>query len=432
MSFVRKAAVISGGTMSTAVMGMLQSVVIARALGPDDTGQFRLAITVSTTVVSFLVFGLSQSNVYFLNKKKADPSAVLSNSLLYSALLGTVSAGVIYALFTYLPGYTGHYPRAVIAAFAAAMPLLHLAIVLRPILIAQMRSLDYSLSQLVPRLAVLAPAAGLALVGALILDLALVLVAVSEVVAVALLLVYLRRDVVVPPRPDLSLLGRTYRYGLQLYAVNLLTMIDQQIAVLFLGFLVPGEFELIGFFTRATAICGLIRLVPNSIALLLYSYWSSSDRNRPEQVQMVLRFAVASGLVLAVAVALAGKPLIIVLYGRAFLPAYAPLMVLVAQQALWVVSRIFQSFFSGHGKPMLASYSLLLSNGISVVGLLLLIPRWDIVGAAVAVTAGQACCVVLNMVQARIHFGLRIGSSLLLRPSDLALLWDRVRRILPR
>ena len=81
---------------------------------------------------------------------------------------------------------------------------------------------------------------------------------------------------------------------------------------------------------------------------------------------------------------------------------------------------------------MLASYSLLLSNGVSVIGLLLLIPRWDIVGAAVAVTAGQACCVVLNMVQARIHFGLRIGSCLLLRPSDLALLWDRVRRILRR
>ena len=254
----------------------------------------------------------------------------------------------------------------------------------------------------------------------------------SEVVAVALLLVYLRKNVVIPPRPDLSLLSRTYRYGLQLYAVNLLTMIDQQIAVLFLGFLVPGEFEMIGFFTRAMAICGLIRLVPNSIALLLYSYWSSADRNRPEQAQMVLRFAVATGLVLAVVVAIAGKPLIIVLYGRAFLPAYAPLMVLVAQQVLWVVSRIFQSLFSGRGKPMLASYSLLLSNGVSVIGLLLLIPRWDIVGAAVAVTAGQACCVVLNMVQARIHFGLRIGSCLLLRPSDLALLWDRVRRILRR
>ena len=170
MSFLRKAVVISGGTLSTAAMGMVQSVVIARALGPDDTGQFRLAITLSTTVVSFLVFGLSQSNVYFLNKKKADPASILSNSLLYSTVLGTVSGGVIYALFTYLPGYTGHYPAAVVAAFAAAMPLLHLAIVLRPILIAKMRPLDYSLSQLAPRLAVLAPAAGLWVVGALTLD----------------------------------------------------------------------------------------------------------------------------------------------------------------------------------------------------------------------------------------------------------------------
>ncbi len=431
MSLLRRVAIIAGGTTSTAVLGVALSIVISRALGPEGTGKFQLAYTLALTVVTFLFFGVGQSNIYFLNKHKADPKRVVSNSLLFSSVFGLISLCVILALFRFNPEYTGQYPLFVVGAFSVAMPFFFTTAVLRKVLMAEMQVVRYSLSQLTVNTLMLTATGVLAALGLLTTDLAILCLSGAFLVDLAVLLLFLRKHLSFPPLPDLSLLWRTIKYGLQLYLVNMLVNVNQQMPILLLGVVLTGDFDSIGFFSRAFTICGLIRLLAQGTSMLLYSHWSAADEEaKRRQVAQVLRLTVVLNVVMVSAVLFLGEYLIILMYGREFLPAYAPLKILVFQQALAVLSKIFQSFFSGSGRPYLSAISMAAANVVLAIGLVVLIPRDGIVGAAYAALAGQITSVGIYLIQARYHYGLGVLECLVIRPQDAKLVVNKLRKTL--
>jgi len=62
------------------VLGTIIGVILARRLGPDDRGIFALFLLVPSTVVTFVKLGITQANVYFINREKISSSTVASNS----------------------------------------------------------------------------------------------------------------------------------------------------------------------------------------------------------------------------------------------------------------------------------------------------------------------------------------------------------------
>lgn len=431
MSLLRRVAIVAGGTWSTAVMGVALGIVISRSLGPEGTGRYQLVYALALTVITFLFFGIGQSNIYFLNKWKADPKRVVSNSLLFSAVFGLIALCVILALFLLNPSYTGQYPPFVIGAFSVAMPFFFASAVLRKVLMAEMRVVHYSISQLTVNLLMLLSTGVLALLGKLSTDLAIICLSAAFLVDLLILLVFLRRHLTFPPLPDLSLLGRTIKYGLQLYLVNMMVSVNQQMAVIVLGIMLPGDFDSIGYFARAVTICGLVRLLAQGTSMLLYSHWSGESLEvKKKQAAQVLRLAMVLNGLMVTAVLLFGESLIVLMYGREFLPAYAPLRILAFQQALAVLSKIYQSFFSGSGRPSLSAISMAAANITSAVGMVVLIPREGIAGAAYAVLAGQIVCTTINLIQARYYYGLGALECLVIRLRDFKLIGNRLRRSL--
>lgn len=431
MSLLRRVAIIAGGTTSTAVIGVALGIVISRVLGPEGTGKYQLAHTLALTVVTFLFLGVGQSNIYFLNKWKADPRRVVANSLLFSAVFGLVAMCVILALFLYNPSYTGQYPLFVVGTFAVSIPFFFSSAMLRKVLIAEMRVVHYSLSQIIINLLMLLSTSILALLGKLTTDLTILCLSSAFFIDLLVLLYFLRRHLAFPPLPDLSLLWKTIRYGLQFYMVNMMVSVNQQLAVIVLGIMLPGDFDSIGLFARAVTICGLIRLLAQGTSVVLYSHWSAADpAAKKRQVAQILRLTVVLNVMMVSTVLLFGEHLIVLMYGREFLPAYAPLRILVFQQALAVLSKIFQSFFSGSGKPYLSAISMAAANVASAVGMVLLIPEMGIVGAAYAVLGGQVVCITINLIQARYHYRIGVLECLVIRHRDLELVGNRIRRYL--
>ena len=425
---INRSMVMLGGSFGTAALGAVQGIIISRFIGPEGTGQFYMAISICITVVTFLIFGLSQSNIYFLNHHRVSVEQIIVNSIVFSLVLGALSSIGVYLLFTFGREFTGQFSLWVRTIFSIGILFLFMRSVVRPILIARMHVVQYNASQILVIGFMVLALASLAYFGSITAGSALVVYSGAQVVGAFIIIYFLRAHISLRLMPDIRLFWRTLKYGFQLHMVNLLLILDLNISMIFIGLLMPGEFAELGFYSRAVAICGLIRFIPSSFSSLLYSHWAQIDDERKvRQLERVLRVCLILGIVILGIIALLGKEIIILLYGKVFTPAYAPLMFLAFQQVFWMLSKVFQSMFSASGKAMFSTYSLSVANALSILGLVFMIPRFGITGAAATVAVSQLVCVIINIALAKRQFNISILDSMRVTTDDVRYLMQEMR-----
>ncbi len=417
------------GTVSTAVMSMLQGIIISRVLGPAGTGQYQLSVTLSITLITFFSLGMGLANIYFLNHHKINPKQIVMNSLAVGLFLGLFSSLTIFYFFTFKKNYAGALGPWAKIIFSSGLCFMVLQVFMTQILIAKMKVRQYIAVGIVSSFVNLFLCALLGALGLLSPGAALIIYSLYQITMATLSLYFLREDISFAYAPDFRLIWRTFKYGLQLYVANLLLTLDQNISLLMIGFLMPGQFDAAGYYSRAVTLCGLIRLLPTAMTNLLYSHWAAvQGQERTRQVERVIRIYLLFGVAFVITLILAGKYLMIVMYGRAFLPAVIPLQILGFQQTMWMISNVFQALFAGSGKPTLTTVNIGGGNMVSLAGSFVLIPVLGIVGAAIALTCGQAVYTFLNLLQARKYFGLNFRNCLAFNRQDLTYFLSAMRR----
>ena len=74
--------------ISLIAIGLVTTVAVARALGPEGRGLYAVATAVGALGVQFGNFGLPASNTYYLSRDRALLPSLVGNSLLVSAVVG--------------------------------------------------------------------------------------------------------------------------------------------------------------------------------------------------------------------------------------------------------------------------------------------------------------------------------------------------------
>jgi O-antigen/teichoic acid export membrane protein len=420
MGMIQKGLGMLSGTLLLTLVGALQSVVVARTLGPEGTGQFQLAVSVSVVGSTLVILGVGQANIYFLNHHREPLSVLLLNSLALSTVLGAVASLGVYLALWFGNGLAGRLDHWIVVVFSLSAALMTLQLMLRPMLVAQYKVMAYNACLLLGRSSVLAGILILFWWGRLSPGLALLFLAASQVLIVGAILVSFHHQIDYGSGLKFRVMGKTLRYGLKLHAVNLLSTIDQNIGILSIGVLMAGNFAAAGYFSRAVAICLLLRIIPLSISNLLYSHWAAvSERQRVGQMEKVLRLITVTGALLCLVLLSCAGPIVTMLYGRNFYPAAEVLRVLAVQQFFWMLSQIFQSFFMGSGRPRLTAINLSLCTLVSLGMMATLIPRLGAMGAALALAVGHAGCLGANFYIAHREYRISVLRSLYISRSDL-------------
>lgn len=421
MGMIQKGLGMLSGTLLLTLVGALQSIVVARTLGPEGTGQFQLAVSVSVVGSTLAILGVGQANIYFLNHLKESLSVLFFNSLALSAVLGAVASLGVYLALWFGPVLAEHLDHWVVVVFSLSAALMTLQLMLRPLLVAQFKVLAYNACLFLGRGGVLAGILILFCWGRLSPGTTLLLLAASQVLIVVAILMSFHHQIDYGRGLNFGVMGRTLRYGLKLHAVNMLSSIDQNIGILGIGVLMAGDFAEVGYFSRAVAICLLLRIIPLSLSNLLYSHWAAvPDRQRVGQVEKVLRIITFTGAIMCLFLLFFGGPIVSLLYGREFLPAASLLRVLAVQQYFWMLSQVFQSFFMGCGRPWLTAINLSLSTMASIIGMAVLIPRLGGMGAALSLAVGHAVCLGANFYIARKEYQVSVFRSVRFGMNDLS------------
>jgi len=175
-------------------------------------------------------------------------------------------------------------------------------------------------------------------------------------------------------------------YALRVGATGIVSMLNYRINVYIVAALTPHAD--LGFYTTAVSAAETLLLVAQVSAIVTVPHIGSLPRD--EAAQLTAR-CVRNNLVLvgacSIGLALVAQPIVAFLYGTAFLPAVAPLRILLIGMVPWSAASMISSYYTLNGRRpqvalITAAASAVASAGISFM----LVPRIGLIGAAIATT----------------------------------------------
>ncbi len=413
-------------------LGIATSVLIARTVGPTGKGSLDLIVATAALLAMVLSLSLPQGVTFVVAQGKVAAN-VIASQLFVVSLLQTLLALVILVLLRFTDYFQLFLPDWgwwIVAGVVAYVWVDLLTKFWSAVLIGQQQIAIVNNSEFVGRVSQFV---GLFILVAVLywsgkqLSVGfLFLVALSASTLINILLLF-SLGLKFQLTRDLSGLKGALAFAVPCYAANLAQFLNYKLDVFVVGFFAGAAS--VGRYTLAVSLGQLLWLMSNSVAsVLLPKVAASTDddssvRHTARVTRLSLWATAACGLALAV-LATQAIPL---LYGEAFRPSIMALIWLLPGIVVFSVANVLAAYIAGIGKPRLN----LLVSGVSLIVTialdLALIPRLNIVGAAIASTTSYSLSALLLIIFFIRETGAPLREVLLPTSDDVKVLLSVVR-----
>ncbi len=420
MNFLSKGILAASGSIIGIAFSIITQMILSRKLMPDGMGQYQIFLNFSTMATTIATLGIGQASIYYINNIKSDIGKVISNTIFFGIFISIILSGILFIFIKINSDYFGTISVIGMTGFLLSCQGIIFINLLRPVLIAQLRMREAVLVSIILPLACLIVIAVIAALKLLTVNTAISAMALGQLSSLMVLLWCLRKNIKLSNLICYDLFKNIFSLGLKLAISNIMLITSTSIGLLLVRYIIKDDFSQIGYYGRAIAICGLIRLIPSAITPTLYSKWSGTDsQHLSSQVERALRMQFAFGLLALAALIIFGKQIIIILYTSAFLPSFVSMNVLVFGQVLRSMTDIYINLFASNGKPMLSTFILGISIPIVVVLSFVLVPYYGIKGAAWAETISAVISLGAAIMIGKRLNSVKFSKSFLLNYTDL-------------
>lgn len=421
MTFVARSAAL--------VIGIVSSVILARALGPAGKGEYALIVLIPVLFQTIGGFGLDQAVVYMVARRRDDASSIAATLAATAAGLGVVLLILYYALSTFQPYRhyleTSGVEPGIVWVLIALLPVALAAQVTISAILGLEKYRAYNLATLI------APTVNLVLLSALVVGMRLgVLGAVLAAAGAGLAglvaaLLLLRNAAQRPMRRIPGIVREAVSYGTRMHIANVSWFLHYRADMFLIGFM-AGPVAL-GFYSTAVGLAEKLYLAPSAVGTVLFPRVASIGADEALSVTPVAsRHTFWLTLGFSAVLALVAWPLVYLLYGTEFLPTAPLLWLLLPGVVSLSVGRVISADLGGRGKPG----ALAVANGSMAVLNLALnlwwIPIWGAAGAAAATSISYTAAVFLLGQRYRRESGAGWRDLLILEPLERAALARRL------
>lgn len=218
-------------------------------------------------------------------------------------------------------------------------------------------------------------------------------------------------------------LGPLFRYGLKALPGSVGTLLNNKLDQLVLVPMV--SLEDLGLYAVAAGTSFAPAVLSVSMALSAFAaVEQDADRGRQGSAATAIRRGILVSALAAAGVALVTPVLVPLIYGPAFAAAVVPTLILLGGSVAWGGQMVAAQSANALGKPSYSSIGEVTGVLVTVVGLVIFVPLYGIVGAAVVSLAAYVTRLAVTLVLLR-----REGvNHIVPGTDDLAWLWQRSTR----
>lgn len=414
------------------VLSIASGMIVARMLGAKGNGTAALLILIPNTVAWFTNLGVGKANGYFVGAKKHTLQTLVGNSLSLVAIISLLTGAAGWVAMPLSLQYLSdsNINRSMLTLAFSIVPLSLLEMYLEGLLLGLERIAQLSLVTVTRFFSLLA----LNVLLVVVLGLGVWGVLFSAIAAPSICVVIyfylLRHDARMRPGFDVRALKAALVFGLQGHIGNVLHFMNLRLDV-FIVSLFAGT-RSVGLYAVSTALAELLPHFSTAFSFVLFPRTVSSDPETASQFTPgVARLSAFITIVAAVGLFLVSRPLITLFYSEKFLPSLYPLWILLPGMVSLGYAGVLHSDLSGRGKPYYSTYGALVSLFVTVGLDLWLIPRWDIIGAALASSAAYITNAAIAVCFYLSETGTKPADLLLIRKSDIRTGLNAGREIAP-
>jgi O-antigen/teichoic acid export membrane protein len=379
------------GSMVVLLLHFLQKPIMARYLGPDGLGLFSMVTMIAGTIALVVGVGIDGAVVKYVAEYKNDKSklhAILSSAFITVAILGVVASIVLFMLSDKLAGIFDMPSLSYllkIYAFVLPFSLVYGVILgsLNGLREMKYYSLFNTLNGIMIFLFIVTFLfLGFGVVGAVIGDmLALIVVLIIAGVITRKFVHFTITDY----RKNTKKLTS---FGSRLMGVSSINLLYTQADILLIGyFLTVSD---VGYYAAAVSLSRFFWRVPQSVQMVTYPATSEylsegKQESLNKMIDKSMKYSACILLITGLGVWFFAKDIVTFLFGDEFIYAVLPLQILLIGTVInGATSRPIGGSLAGAGRPELDLIKVSVTATVNVLLNVLLIPRFGVVGAAMA------------------------------------------------
>src|SRR5258708_1945838 len=363
-------------------LGLGMTVMVARILGPQGRGLYAVALAIGALWVQFGHLGLGSASSYDVAKDRNRLAVLVGNALLVSFLVGGISSLATWAVFSLYPKLAPVHGRILDLALLV-IPFSLAYLLLQNLLLGVLDVRCYNKIELANKLLAVVLVVLFWMFKFVTVEAMLLGFVLAQITTFVWLLRRLG-TLLAPIRPAVSvtLLREQVGVAARAYLVMLFSFLVLRVDLLMVQYMLGPERA--GQYSVAASMADYVSMLPVVVATILFPKFSSM-RDRDERLQLVKKASFCIGFVtlpVVVLSALLSKPLVPLLFGRAYFPA--------AQAFVWLMPGIFflgiecvaVQFLNSMGYPRSVVITWLVCVCVNISLNFWAIPVYGIVGAS--------------------------------------------------
>jgi enterobacterial common antigen flippase len=383
--FQRKTArdffVTAGSNATIAFLTAIGGIIAARLLGPGGRGELAAAVVWAGILGTAAQLGLPQALTYFSARHTESLGPIVRATLfLYVVqsigflLIGWLAVGLVLqknqpeavsTVRTYLLSIPLAIPITYMGAMAQGLKRFKVFGSLRI-----GSSLGYVLSL------VLASVLGLRNAGQVVLVLLLV-----QCITLIVASIWFSIRLLPAGHFEWFWVKRLLSYGLKSYGGSLSWIANARIDQFVMSAFV--SLENLGYYAVAVSYAGVLFPVLSAFAMVLFPNVASGDKTTAgRKIKLTLRLNFAAAFAGAAILGCLSWRAIPFLFGAAFTPSIVPAIILLCGTVLLSCNYVLSDGLRGLGRPLIPTIGEVAGLVVTLVALYLLLPRWEILGAA--------------------------------------------------
>ncbi|MDM1415687.1 oligosaccharide flippase family protein [Myroides odoratimimus] len=430
MSFLKKTILSLSFKGLSAILGLVNSILLAKILGAYILGKYQLLVSSQTIAITIAAMGFGNSIIYFVKTKKYDIKLVTTNILKFFTLVSFLFVTIYFIIISFYPEYFGVSGDSVVLLYSLGSGFLLLYTILLPVLYVNLEVVKLNCISLLTTLVMIISLFFLKY-SDIDIDIVIVLkiLFLSNAIPFIVLLLsikhYLSREI----RISFSLIKEIFAYGIKISVTNLVFILSSNIVVFLIRLMDNDGFTSVGIYSRAVAIASIFAIIPNTIGPLFYSKWAGMSNNELKlEVEKALRFLITLSVIGALFLICFGKYIILMMYGKEYLGALASLQILSSSIIFTSVIVIMNNLYTSMGKPERIFKVYFVSLFVTSIISVLLIPLIGSVGAACGVLIGLIFNCIRLFISCKKDIDISYSNSILVSRGDFVLLKKKINK----
>lgn len=419
MSFLRKVIFVNGAECICFGLGIFQSVILSRVLGPAGVGQYAVILSAMILAAQLFSLGFPLSFLYHSQHDPANAKVYLINTIWSMLFMGAFGGIILTTIIYYNTGYFGKTSWIVLLAIFAYIPIVLQRAIVRNHLLIAIEAKRLGVMNLCAMIGAVLAILILAWLDALNIGRAILCFILAATIRAGLGWFWIRGNVDFSIKPQWKINLKLGLMGIRQSWLDLMILVNAQLNILIIKFLMDN-FESVGYFSRGQLVAMLAVTAGRAVLPLLFSQWASLPQERlVAHVEKTMRFAFAVGIVVIAVILLGAKQIILLLYGREFLPAVTSAQILVLGTVLYLISRALTQLLGSQGVPEVAAIALFCGALVNAVLSWPLIYLAGINGAALAATISHVVLLALLMIIVKRKYGIRVSNCIVMNRDDI-------------